>query len=352
MRKFTSHVLSGLGLAVFFAPSAYAHIKLIDPPARYAVADGSDVGIKSCPCGLGGSNRVCNVAQDGSDPDRSTRVTRYEAGSQVSLRFEEFVNHAGRFRVAFDPDGADVADFNAHILADMGDPANASGMVWEIPITIPNETCTNCTLQLVQAMEVSQTTPIADPSAISSYYNCVDIEIVPPGTLGNDPNAGEPPGDDGTGEATPPADNGGEQNGDDGADDGTGDDGASDPAMGTTPPAMNGGAANGNSGNNMPPPSGTLIPVGMMPGMDRSTGNASTPASGTGTGVVAMNDTNGAVTGGLNGVAPPTLPNGSASDSSGGCSLASHSERGGGFGIAALGVLAFIGLRRRTRRAG
>src|SRR4051812_45448662 len=122
MRKFTPHVLASLGLATLFAPSAHAHIKLLDPPARYTVADGSDVGIKSCPCGLGGSNRICNVAQDGSDPDRSTNVTRYEAGSTVTLRFEEFVNHAGRFRVAFDPDGADVADFNANILADMPDP--------------------------------------------------------------------------------------------------------------------------------------------------------------------------------------------------------------------------------------
>jgi hypothetical protein len=347
MRKLSPHIIASLGLATLFAQTASAHIKMLDPQARYDVQ--GETGIKSCPCGLGGSNRICNVAEDGSDPDRSSRVTRYEAGSTVKLRFEETINHAGRFRVAFDPDGADVADFNAHILADMPDPANASGMVWEIPITIPNETCTNCTLQLVQAMEVSQTTPIADPSGISSYYNCVDIEIVPPGTLANDPNAGEQPGDDGTGEMTPPADNG--QNGDDGADDGAGDDGASDPATGTTPPANNGGSSSANSGNNMPPPSSTLIPVGMMPGMDTS-GNGSTPASGTGTGVVAMNDTNGAVTGGLAGVAPPTLPNSSSSDSSGGCSLAPSTQRDGAFGVAALGVLAFIGLRRRTSRAG
>jgi chitin binding protein len=346
MRKCSPHVIASLGLASLFAPSASAHIKMLDPPARYDVQ--GETGIKSCPCGLGGSNRICNVAQDGSDPDRSSRVTRYEAGSTVNLRFEETINHAGRFRVAFDPDGADVADFNAHILADMPDPANANLMVWEIPITIPNETCTNCTLQLVQAMEVSQTTPIADPSGISSYYNCVDIEIVPPGTLGNDP--GEQPGDEGAGEA-PPADNGGDPSGDDGAEDGAGDEGASDPATGTTPPTNNGGSSSASSGNGMPAPSGTLIPVGMMPGMDTSTGSSSTAASGTGTGVVAMNDTGSAVTGGLNGVAPPTLPNSSASDSSGGCSLAPTSEREGGLGVAALGVLAFIGLRRRTKRA-
>jgi hypothetical protein len=352
MRKFIPHVLASLGVATLFAPTASAHIKLIDPPARYAVADGSDVGIKSCPCGLGGSNRVCNVAQDGSDPDRSARVTRYEAGSTVTLRFEEFVNHSGRFRVAFDPDGADVADFNANILADMPDPANASGMIWEIPVTLPDMTCTNCTIQLVQAMEVPMDVAIADPSPISSYYNCVDVELVPKGTLGQDQ-----PGDDGSGQ-TPPPDNTGEQTGDNGATD-PADDGSDDGAAGTgtTPAAMNGGSSsansgnnnsgNNNSGNNMGTPSSTLIPVGMMPGMDSSSGTA----TGTGTGMVAMNDPGAVVTGGgLAGVAPPMLPT-SSSDNSGGCSMAPSGQRDGAFGMAALGVLAFIGLGRRTKRA-
>ena len=173
---------------------------MIEPASRYQIDTDGANAIKSCPCGLGGSNRVCNLAQDGSDPDRSERVTRVEAGSTLTLRFEEFVDHAGRFRVAFDPDGADMADFNQHILDDRPDPAGTGGTVWEIPVTIPEETCSNCTLQLVQAMEVPTDTPIADPAPISSYYACVDIEIVPRGTLSGDPGTDDgQPTDDGQG---------------------------------------------------------------------------------------------------------------------------------------------------------
>src|SRR6476469_4394615 len=95
VRKYLSSVVTALGIVTSFATTASAHIRLLDPPPRYEVE--GETGIKSCPCGLGGSNRVCNVAQDGSDGDRSTRVTRVEAGSTVTLRFEEFVDHAGRF---------------------------------------------------------------------------------------------------------------------------------------------------------------------------------------------------------------------------------------------------------------
>ena len=108
--------LAGFGLALLaFSPTANAHIRLLEPLARYEIT-GTDTGIKSCPCGLGGSNRTCNVQADGSDPDRSTRVTRAEAGSTITLRFEEYIGHSGSYRVAFDDDGADVADFNSNIL--------------------------------------------------------------------------------------------------------------------------------------------------------------------------------------------------------------------------------------------
>ena len=125
---------------------------------------------------------ACSSDKDDSAADKdktsdSIPAPTFEAGSTITLRFQEFVNHAGRFRVAFDPDGADVADFNANILEDVQDPANASGMVWEIPVTLPNMTCDNCTIQLVQAMEVDQNTPIADPAPISSYYACADIPV-------------------------------------------------------------------------------------------------------------------------------------------------------------------------------
>ena len=73
MRTCFPFLMASLGLVTSFAATASAHIRLLSPAPRYEVQ--GEVGIKSCPCGLGGSNRVCDVARDGSDDDRSTRVT-------------------------------------------------------------------------------------------------------------------------------------------------------------------------------------------------------------------------------------------------------------------------------------
>lgn len=195
--------LPALGLALFaFAPTAKAHIELIEPLARHEIVE-FDTGIKSCPCGLGGSNRTCDVAADGSDPNRSERVARYEAGSTITLRFEEYVGHSGSYRVAFDPEGADFDDFNSNILVPIvadppGDMGNVGeGAIWEIDVTLPDMTCDNCTLQLIQAMHGDQVNPVTDPANLDSYYTCVDLELVPPGTLG-DGNEEPGPDDDGS----------------------------------------------------------------------------------------------------------------------------------------------------------
>jgi hypothetical protein len=320
--------LSGLALATLVAPSASAHIELIDPPPRYVLADGSDNGIKSCPCGLGGSNRVCNVAADGSDPDRSERVSRFEAGSTVTIRFQEFVNHGGRFRVAFDPEGADMADFNANILEDVQDPSNASGMMWEIPITLPNMTCDNCTLQLVQAMEVDQNTEIADPAPISSYYACADIQLVAPGSLGGTPeeppNDGQPmPGDD-----MPSDDMAGDMPGD-------GDMGEAQPGDMTGDGAGSGSQTAGNMSGTPVTPAATGTPM---------------DATGTTAGeAVAMNGV-GAPAGAAPGAGMPQplpdLGDPNAESASSGCSLPAGGSSSGALAWGLFGLFALLGLRR------
>jgi hypothetical protein len=332
MRKYACRIVSILGgwaLATLVAPSASAHIELIDPPPRYVLADGSDNGIKSCPCGLGGSNRVCNVAADGSDPDRSERVSRFEAGSTVTIRFQEFVNHGGRFRVAFDPEGADMADFNANILEDVQDPSNASGMMWEIPITLPNMTCDNCTLQLVQAMEVDQNTEIADPAPISSYYACADIQLVAPGSLGSGPD--EPPND---GQPMPGGDMPGDDTGDMPGDDTGGDMGGAQPGD-----AMGDGDGSESAGNMSGTP---LMPAGTGTPMDAA---GSTPG-----GAVAMNGGVGAPVGAVPGAGMPQplpdLSDPNAESASSGCSLPARGSSGGGIAWGLFGLFALLGLRR------
>jgi hypothetical protein len=300
---------TSFGLAALaFAPAAPAHIRLLEPTPRYDIT-GGDTGIKSCPCGLGTvSNRMCNVAVDGSDPDRGTRVTRAEAGDTITLRFEEYIGHDGTYRVAFDPEGADVADFNANILVPMvADPPGnmgnvGEGTIWEIDVTLPDMICNNCTLQLIQAMNGQQTTPVVDPSGVGTYYTCVDLDLVAPGTL-DDPN-GADPDDMGT---------------DDGMD--------GDPMPGQ---GMMGGAVQPTDSNNM---------VGGMMGSTPGTPGTSNMngMTGTSTGDGVMNPGYGSMAGG----------------SSGGCSLSPLRTPAASGGVALLlaGLASLLGIRRRSARA-
>lgn len=196
-----------LPLSMLIASSASAHIELLDPVSRY-----TSNGNKSCPCGEGDSNRVCNVtAAESSDPNRSTdsaKITEYEVGSTITVFFDEYIGHSGRFRVAFDGDGADLTDFNSNILVDIPDPSDGRGMR-EIEVTLPDTPCDNCTLQLIQAMHGDTENPVADPVELSTYYTCADIKLVPVGSLGQSSGetmgSGEPDAGVMQDDITPPA---------------------------------------------------------------------------------------------------------------------------------------------------
>lgn len=312
-QKLSSFVLAGLGLAAALsASSAQAHIELQDPVARYPLIM-PETGIKSCPCGMGGSNRSCNVAVDGSDPDRSTdRVSRFEAGSTITLTFTEFVDHAGRFRVAFDPEGADMADFNANILEDIPDPAGTGGRVWEMDVTLPNTTCTNCTLQLVQAMNNDTVNRVLDPATTSSYYVCVDLELVAPGTLGEGDDTDPAPGD--------PAD--------------------MDPMT-----DVDGSSMDPESTMNVGAPQDRPLPT--TPGMDSVTDPTVTENEVGAGDMVAMNGTPGSTAPVFNANGAPS--SGSSSSSTGGCSVGAAGPHAAG-SFALLALIAAIGLRWRPRR--
>ncbi len=180
--KLTSS-LAVLAAAQLSSGVALAHIHLEEPIPRYpGEVSGEN---KACPCGVGSSNRTCRVEGPVTDPDRSTdRVTTLTAGSTIVMRFDEYVGHAGRYRVAFDANGADQVDFNANPLVDIPDPrGNAGnigdGSIWEIEVPVPETPCDNCTLQLIQMMDGNTEDPVEDPVGRSSYYQCADITIVP-----------------------------------------------------------------------------------------------------------------------------------------------------------------------------
>lgn len=171
-----------MAAALLAVTEASAHMSMTSPVARYPIVVGNEN--KACPCGVGDSNRTCNNPDDRSDPDRSTdRVTTFNAGDVITLQFDEYIGHAGRWRVAFDPDGADLDDFNANILLDVADPAGSSGNIgqgslWELQVTLPGIACDNCTLQLVQMMDGNTVDPVPDPAGRSSYYQCADLVLL------------------------------------------------------------------------------------------------------------------------------------------------------------------------------
>jgi|GEM_PF-793386 len=168
-------------MSLLFGAEASAHMSMTSPVARYPIVVGNEN--KACPCGVGDSNRLCDNPDDRSDPDRSTdRINTFTAGEVITIRFDEYVAHAGRWRVAFDPDGADLDDFNANILLDVPDPAGSTGNIgqgslWELQVTLPDIACDNCTLQLVQMMDGNTVDPVPDPAGRSSYYQCADLVL-------------------------------------------------------------------------------------------------------------------------------------------------------------------------------
>jgi MYXO-CTERM domain-containing protein len=176
---------------------ALAHISLTDPPNRYA-STGLDGKNKECPCGFNAAgaaagNQLCSNGVT-TDNNRSNIVTTYTAGQQVTVTIIETVGHSGRMRIAFDENGADLATFNQHILADVSDPTGSIGRIctigatptdanctgsndntWAITVTLPNTPCTNCTLQVIQDMNGVTGTPVADPTGDATYFQCADL---------------------------------------------------------------------------------------------------------------------------------------------------------------------------------
>jgi len=132
-------------VAASAAGPARAHVEMAVPTPRFT--DGEN---KWCPCGTGGDgsrdNADCSISA--SDPDRGSTTNTFAPGAALTIEFAETIDHVGRFRVAFDDDGADQADFDAHVLADTADPIFTAGP-HTIDVTLPDVECDRCTLQLV-----------------------------------------------------------------------------------------------------------------------------------------------------------------------------------------------------------
>jgi hypothetical protein len=133
---------AALALGVLLGAPAQAHITLTYPTAR--AGQTSPVGF---PCGLD------------PDPGRLT-PTPLLPGSTIEVRWTEWINHPGHFRISFDDNGQDdfvdpLSYTNFYtvpsvLLDDIADPVGVTQH--SAVVTLPFIECDNCTLQLMQVL--------------------------------------------------------------------------------------------------------------------------------------------------------------------------------------------------------
>jgi hypothetical protein len=152
-RKYVAQVSSGVCALVVVAAllpaTSFGHARLrlggTLPPRS------TSAGLKAGPCG--------NVA-------RTNNPTVLQAGQQLTVQWDEVVDHPGYYRVAFSPAGDQGFDANV-LVPKVNDVTGVHA--YEATITIPNVECTQCTIQLIQYM--------TENNPPSLYYSCADVEI-------------------------------------------------------------------------------------------------------------------------------------------------------------------------------
>jgi hypothetical protein len=185
MRKALIATLATIGSAgLLRAAPALAHIDLLEPEARAhgtAASGDTDIddnsSIKNGPCGQ-------------LTTGRTDRVARYAPGETIRVRVREENAHESYLRVALDLDGnefplraefpgaaetqaeasaAEAALGAEWLLLVYREDNDTAGFVHELEVTLPERSCTSCTLQVLQYM-------YDDPGA-PYYFQCADLVI-------------------------------------------------------------------------------------------------------------------------------------------------------------------------------
>jgi MYXO-CTERM domain-containing protein len=150
---------------------AEAHIKLMYPVGRWLESGQGDPQ-KSKPCG--------GEALGGKAATPTKMRTKLKPGSTISVTFSETIHHPGHFRIAFDDDGDDafteptsatdiVDPPMMPVLKDNLFPNHQQGQLMKVDVTLPNITCANCTLQVIQVM--------TEGGGATMYHHCADLEL-------------------------------------------------------------------------------------------------------------------------------------------------------------------------------
>jgi hypothetical protein len=335
---------AALMLLVWGASPVNAHFKLTKP-ASWLKEDAVGGPQKGGPCGPGGIDDV-------QPPPLSNEIATYHAGETITVEWVDTIAHPGHFRIALAENRADLKDpdikqdaacsydeskvpTGAHdnVLADGVSfrPRSGSytaGMKFTQQVTLPNEPCEKCTLQVLQVME-------ADLQSLSNchYYHCADIKILPAADGGG---AGSAAGSAGT----------------------AGVSGSAGSAAAGSGGATAGFGAQSGAGGRAAPVAGSVAGIGTAGVVASAAGgagsvatpvlvnNAGTPATGTSTGAQGVAGTvapTAPVTGGNAAVAPPP-----AASTSSGCSVRAIGAQTSNV-LLGIWLLAMVAVARRRR---
>ncbi|MFO0552433.1 MAG: SCE4755 family polysaccharide monooxygenase-like protein [Polyangiaceae bacterium] len=149
--------LVGAATTIIALPAA-AHTVLVNPQPL-----STDDNAKTAPCG-------CTFGSGTSQCAPDYKVTAFTPGQQITVTWNETVNHDGEFRVAFvakAPQDVTAADFdNATLTKTITD--NQAGGLQSTTLTLPSTPCDECTVQVRQFM-------MGAPSPY--YFTCAAVSI-------------------------------------------------------------------------------------------------------------------------------------------------------------------------------
>jgi hypothetical protein len=299
-----------LAAVLLVSSSAHAHIKLLKP-ATWVTTDATGNPQKAGPCGVMGTSGT-----------PTNMVTTFTAGETITVEWKETVDHPGHFRIALAKDRADLKDPmlnedascnyadgavptepHDNVLLDNLFPTKMYGgtTMFTQQVTLPNEPCEKCTLQIMQFM--------TQHPRSCFYYQCADIKIV----AANAGGAGSAAGSSGAAVG--------------GSGGGVGAAGQAAGGAGALAAGSGGAGASGGAGK-----------VASAAGASATAGVAGTPGSG---GMPAT------AVGGSAGASAPSAP---AAASASGCAVAAPgAARSGSAGLVLAALSAWVLVRRRLR---
>lgn len=158
--------VAALSVLALAAPAS-GHAVLVSPPPLT-----QDDNAKAGPCGCYFGGGPEDPGENGAPCPGDFTVTTLQAGTQLTVKWLETVNHNGDFRIALSPKPpaeTKKADVDANIVMEMADENGTSGAEISAKIIVPDTPCELCTIQLRQFM-IGASQPY--------YYSCAAVKIV------------------------------------------------------------------------------------------------------------------------------------------------------------------------------